>query len=54
MDRCPSLECMQREYIPPKVLYLLTERMILAEIWRKKMEPMNDNERIRTTNGSLR
>jgi hypothetical protein len=34
--------------------YLLNERMILAEMCRKNIEPMKERERIRTTNGSLK
>ena len=31
----------------------MKERIILAEICRKKMEPIKDNAKMRTTNGSL-
>ena len=33
--------------------YFDTARMILAEMWRKKMEAMKESERTRTINGSL-
>ena len=33
--------------------YFVTERMILAEMCKKKMEPMKDNAKMRTTKGSL-
>ena len=33
--------------------YFLKERMILAEMCRKNMEPMKDNAKMRTTKGSL-
>lgn len=36
------------------VFYLEKARMTFAEMWRKKMDPMNATERTRTTNGSLR
>lgn len=35
-----------------KHYYLVRDRIILAEIWRKKMEPMNASESIKTTYGS--
>jgi len=34
-------------------IYLVKARMILAEMWRKKMDAMNESERTRTMKGSL-
>lgn len=34
--------------------YLVKARMILADIWRKKMDAMKERERTRTMKGSLR
>jgi hypothetical protein len=34
-------------------LHFVNTRIIFAEMWRKKMEAMKDNERTRTMNGSL-
>lgn len=33
--------------------YFEKARMTLAEMWRKKMEPMKDSERTKTMKGSL-
>lgn len=33
--------------------HLLNDRIIFADIWRKKIEPMKDKDKMRTTNGSL-
>lgn len=32
---------------------MVNARMILADMWRKKMEAMNESERTSTTKGSL-
>ena len=36
-----------------KSVYLVNARMILEEMWRKKMEAMKESERTRTMKGSL-
>jgi hypothetical protein len=36
-----------------KVIYLENDLMILAEMWRKKIEAMKESESTRTMNGSL-
>jgi len=33
--------------------YFVNARITLAEMWRKKIEPMNERDRTRTINGSL-
>jgi len=40
--------------VAPLVLYLVKARMILAEMWRKKMDAMKESERTRTIKGSTR
>jgi len=35
-------------------IYLVKARMILAEMWRKNMDAMNERERTRTMKGSTR
>jgi len=35
-------------------VYLVNERIILAEMWRKKMEAMKESDRTMTMNGSLK
>jgi hypothetical protein len=39
--------------VAPSILYLEKARIILAEIWRKNIDAMNESERTRTMKGSL-
>ena len=47
-DAYPMREC----YLKPRD-HFVKARTILAAIWRKKIEAMNERERTMTTNGSL-
>ena len=49
----PRLHDMPRGQAITGSHYFVKARMILAEIWRKKMEAMKERERTRTMKGSL-
>jgi len=48
-----NLSVYRARRVAPLVLYLVKARMILAEMWRKKMDAMKESERTRTIKGSL-
>jgi hypothetical protein len=50
----PRTEAFQRRSPARESTHFEKARMILADMWRKKMDPINESERTRTMNGSLK